>query len=171
MGRGSYVGSNCYFTYTKIGRYCSIASNVKVIVATHPSAQLVSTHPAFFSPRRQAGFTYAGEQRFNEFMMLDESLSVNIGNDVWIGEDVIIMGGIRIGDGAIVGAKALVTKDVEPYTIVGGVPAKKIRNRFDEEAKRFLLDFKWWEKEESWVKDHAPLFIDISTFVETLGKK
>lgn len=68
-----------------------------------------------------------------------------IGNDVWIGYEAVILSGVTIGDGAVVGARAVVTKDVPPYTIVGGVPASKIRRRFSDETISRLLDLKWWE--------------------------
>lgn len=167
LGLGSYIGADCYFCGTEIGRYCSIGYQVKVITATHPSRKFVTTHPAFFSLSRQAGFTYTTEQRFQEHKLLDErnGISVSIGNDVWIGDEVKIMGGVKIHDGAIIGTRALVTKDVPPYTIVGGVPAKIIGKRFNEVEIEFLLKFKWWNKNESWILEHVHLFSDIQQFM------
>ena len=91
--------------------------------------------------------------------MFKERLSIDgrsciIGNDVWIGNDVRIIGGITIGDGAIVGLGAVVTKDVPPYAVVGGVPAKIIRYRFEQDKIEELLRDKWWNKEEEWIKDN-----------------
>jgi acetyltransferase-like isoleucine patch superfamily enzyme len=168
LGRGSYLGANCYFSGTEIGKYCSIGSYVKVITANHPSRNFVTTHPAFFSLSKQAGFTYTTEQRFQEQKLLDEQkgISVSIGNDVWIGEEAIIMGGVKIHNGAIIGARALVTRDIPPYAKVGGVPAKIIGKRFNEDEIEFLLNLKWWDKDESWIIEYAPFFSDIRDFIK-----
>ena len=87
-----------------------------------------------------------------------------IGNDVWIGEDVKILGGVTIGDGALVAAGAVVIRDVPPYTIVGGVPAKVIKSRFEPSQVEFLLKFQWWNKDEDWIKNNVEKFQDITQF-------
>ena len=92
-----------------------------------------------------------------------------IGNDVWIGEDVKIIGGVTIGDGAIVATGATVTKDVPPYAIVGGVPAKVIRYRFDMPTIDFLLKDKWWDKPVDWIKSYAQEFKHIDLYKEKLA--
>ena len=104
--------------------------------------------------------------------MFDELITIKnckksciIGNDVWIYDDVTIMGGVTIGDGAIIAVKALVTKDIPPYTIVGGVPANKIKYRFTPEQIDFLLEFKWWNKDEAWLSEHVNDFKDIEVFI------
>ncbi|WP_169514969.1 CatB-related O-acetyltransferase [Arenibacter latericius] len=167
IGYGSYIGSNCNITKTKIGRFTSIGPKVSCIFGKHPSNTFVSTHPAFFSTSKQAGFTYVNQQLFEEFekpVDEDGKYSISIGNDVWIGEGVSILDGVCIGDGAIVAANALVVKDVPPYTIVGGVPAKPIKKRFSNDEIAFLLEFKWWDKDISWIKANAAQFIDITKF-------
>ena len=83
---------------------------------------------------------------------------MTIGNDVWIGENAVILGGISIGDGAVIGAGAIVTKDVPPYTIVGGVPAKKIRSRFPDDIVKMLLKIQWWNLEEDILKENIYFF-------------
>ena len=85
---------------------------------------------------------------------------------MWIGYNVTILGGVSIGDGAIVAAGAVVTKDVEPYTIVGGVPAKPLKKRFTDEQIEFLLGFKWWEKDREWIKENKDYFLNIENLME-----
>lgn len=91
---------------------------------------------------------------------------IEIGNDVWIGDRVTILDGIRIGDGAIIGSGAVVTKDIEPYTINVGVPAKSIRKRFIEDEIKFLLEFKWWNKDWEWIKINSDKFESIENFID-----
>ena len=166
IGFGTYIGNNTILTKTYVGRYCSIAEDVKVIFGKHPTKKFVSTHPSFYSIYKQSGFTYINNQKFNEMNYLYEDICVDIGNDVWIGEGVRILSGIKIGDGAIIGARALVTKDIEPYSINVGIPAKNIGKRFDDEQIKFLTDFKWWDKGEAWIKNNADLFEDIEKFIK-----
>ena len=163
VGRGTYCADNCEL-YCDIGRFCSIGNDVKVLLGDHPSHTWVSTHPAFFSHRKQAGFTFTDHEKYNELKKAADSHNFAvIGNDVWIGSNVSILQGVTIGDGAIIAAGAVVTHDVEPYSIVGGVPAKKIRMRFTEEEIEFLTAFRWWDKDMEWLKAHAQDFEDIST--------
>ena len=164
MGFGSYMGANCNF-WGKVGRFCSIANNVRVIIGTHPSKNFVSTHPCFYSKHCQAGFTFAKHNSFDEYKYAEGRYNVLVGNDVWIGYGAVIMAGITIGDGAIIAAGAVVTKDVEPYSIVGGVPAKVIRSRFTKEQVDFLLDLKWWSKDETWLRENASKFNNIEAFI------
>lgn len=157
LGYGSYIGSNSSLT-GKIGRFCSISDNVHVVSGRHPTKNFISTHPAFFSPQCQAGFSYSEEQHFEEFRNAEGDYNVVIGNDVWIGFGAIILEGITIGDGAVIAAGAVVIKDVAPYTIVGGVPAKKIGQRFDDEQINKLLSFAWWDRPIDWIKENAKYF-------------
>lgn len=164
IGYGTYIGSHTSLFNTRIGRFCSIASHVKVVESTHPTSRFVSTSPMFFSPKSQSGKTFCKEPKFNELLTVDQRFLV-IGNDVWIGENVIIKGGVRIGDGAVIAMGACVTEDVPPYAIVGGVPAKIIRYRFTEEQIRFLLEFRWWDKPLDWIEQNAEMFDDIEAFM------
>lgn len=163
IGFATYIGQKCLFVNTQIGKYCCIANNVKVIIGKHPTSKFVSIHPAFFSTRRQAGFTYVDKQKFEEIEYIDKEkkISVIIGNDVWIGENVTILGGVTIGDGAIIGANTLVTKNIEPYSINVGMPSKVLRYRFNKEDIDFLEDIKWWDKSEEWIINHKDEFEDI----------
>lgn len=172
IGYGSYIGSDCQIINTAIGRYTSIAPGVKVILGQHPSNTFVSTHPCFYSLRKQSGFTYVSQQLFNEYKWIDKErkISIIIGNDVWIGTNVMIMAGVKIGDGAIIASGAVVNKDVEPYGIYGGVPAKIIRYRFSNEEIKYLLNLKWWDKDENWIKEKANLFLNINNLISELRK-
>jgi acetyltransferase-like isoleucine patch superfamily enzyme len=87
--------------------------------------------------------------------------TVTIGNDVWLGANVIVLDNITIADGAIVAANSVVTKDVPPYAIVGGTPAKLIKYRFDEADIAFLLEYQWWDKDINWLRENLSLFHDI----------
>ena len=165
LGYGSYIGLNsCIFG--KVGRYCSIGGNVNVINGNHPTSDFVSTHPAFFSTFKQAGFTYVSKSCFQELKYADQKMKydVVIGNDVWIGHGVTILGGITIGDGAVIAAGAVVTSNVPAYSIVGGVPAKIIKYRFCQSDIDFLCNFKWWDKSPRWIQENVECFKNIDTF-------
>lgn len=125
-----------------IGKFCSIACGAKFLfTSANHTARSLSTYPfpLFFEAwsLEKARVTEAWDNRGD----------IVVGNDVWIGYEAIIMQGVTIGDGAIIGARAVVTKDVAPYTIVGGVPAKPIRKRFSEEVVAALLRIRWWDWE------------------------
>ncbi len=172
IGYGSYLAERANLSKVSIGRYCSIGPNVNCIFGKHPSNTFVSTHPSFFAQKTPVGYTYTDQQCFEEFAQLHEdNYSITVGNDVWIGANVSLMDGVKIGDGAIVAANALVTKDVEPYTIVGGVPAKEIKKRFTRDQITFLLQFKWWEKDEKWLEENAVHFRNIEDFMQHLKTK
>ena len=170
LGYGSYIGDGGHIVRSRIGKYCSVGSHVKVVAATHPVDTFVSTHPAFYrSP--WSVLSYAPETEFEECPTDADGYYLQVGHDVWIGDRVLIRGGVRIGNGAIVAMGSVVTKDVPPYAIVGGVPAKVIRYRFDAERIEFLEKFAWWDKPESWLKENARLFADPVRFFEELNSR
>lgn len=168
MGYASFTGGHCYFLNTKIGRFCSIGDYVSVVVGQHPTSKYVCNHPAFYSLRKQVGFTYADKQTFEDIKYLDENSKtiVSIGDGVWIGNNAIILNGLTIGEGAIIAAGSVVTKNVAPYEIVGGVPAKKIKDRFTEDQKEFLLKYKLYEKDLSFYQENVKDMEDIETFIQ-----
>ncbi|WP_177161452.1 CatB-related O-acetyltransferase [uncultured Fusobacterium sp.] len=164
IGYGSYIGNESQI-YAKIGKYCSISNDVRIVVGNHPTKKYVSTHPSFFSIRKQAGFTYVQKNSYEEISFAINNYPVLIGNDVWIGNGVKILNGVIIGDGAIIAAGSMVVKNVAPYSIVGGVPAKEIKKRFTDEQIQKLLKIKWWNNSEKWIKEFSKYFNDISLFL------
>lgn len=141
-----------------VGKFCSIAQNVIVDCGFHHETEFVTTYPlnVFFS-------------KLNHIKGHPKSKGhVHIGNDVWIGESTILMGGIIIGDGAVIAAGSVVTKNVDPYEIVGGVPAKPIKKRFTHQQVQQLLKIQWWNWDESKIIANAELLMnkDIQKFID-----
>lgn len=167
IGFMTYVGSYCNIAFTKIGRFSSIGNRVCVIRGRHPSNTFVSTHPSFFSIDNPSTISLVRSNKFNEFKFLDfeNKICIEIGSDCWIGDDVKIIEGVKIGDGAIIGTGALVTKDIPPFAIAVGVPAKIIKYRFTEEQIKRLLSLKWWEKDFEYIKEHSDYFENIDLFL------
>lgn len=132
-----------------IGKYCSIACGTKFIfTSANHTMQSLSTYPfgIFFDEWDLNGSDITKSW--------DNKGDIVIGNDVWIGYEAVIMPGVHIGDGAIIGTRAVVTKDVEPYSIVGGLPAKVIKKRFDPIDIEKLLEIKWWNWKDEKVKEN-----------------
>ncbi|WP_312303500.1 type B chloramphenicol O-acetyltransferase [Chryseobacterium sp.] len=130
-----------------IGSYCSIGTGASFIMCGNQGHRhdWISSFPFF----------YMSEVEFfqNSKDAFELAGDTVIGNDVWIGTEAMVMPGITIGDGAVIGSRALITKDVEPYTIMGGNPAKSIKKRFSEHHIDLLLEMKWWEWDERILKD------------------
>lgn len=173
LGYASYISTNSNFQNVKIGKYCSIGPNIITVHGRHPTRDFVSTHPVFFSLGEQIGFTFAKKQLFDEFPKPygpQDKYTTIIGHDVWIGANVLIIEGVKIGNGAIIASGSVVNRDVPDYCIYGGVPAKKIRNRFELEEIRYLLELKWWDKPKDWVMEHSKYFTDIKLLINNLKK-
>ena len=176
LGYGTELGDKCFLS-ADIGRFSSIGTNCRYINATHPmKAPFVTTNSLFYSTcgkKSPTGKTFATKQIFDEFRFYDKEREIvnKIGSDVWIGIDVILIGGIEIGDGAVVLTKAVVTKDVPPYAIVGGVPAKIIGYRYDKDTIDFLLRTKWWNNNEEWFKENWELMNDIEKLKNYYNRK
>ena len=174
MGLGSYIGPNSILN-ADVGRFSSIGPRVRVINATHPMKEpYVTTSPLFFSldkSKTPLNETFAQEQMIEEFRYIDKErhIDIKIGNDCWVGEGVTFIGGTEVHDGAVILAGAYVVKDVPPYAIVGGIPAKVIGYRYDDETIDFLLYNKWWEKDVAWFKENWKLMTDLNQFKKYFG--
>ena len=133
-----------------IGKFCQIAAGVNFVMngANH-QMNAVSTFPFFIMD--------GWDQKTPDLWEMPQKGDTIVGNDVWIGENAVILPGVKIGDGAIIGMNSVVGSDVPPYTIVAGNPAKKIRQRFDNELIDLLLRFKWWDKEVDEINSLIPL--------------
>lgn len=148
-----------------IGKYCSISKNVTVFLGGNHRKDWVTTYP--FN---------ALSKTFPEATSIEGHPSTNgdvhIGNDVWIGRSVTILSGVEIGDGAIIGTNSLVTKNVGPYEIWGGNPARKIGDRFDDKTKKELLEIKWWEMDETIIRENVELLCaDPAEFIKKFHQK
>lgn len=170
IGFGSYMGKNCKFVKSDIGKYTSIAPEVHIVSGHHPIHEYISTSPVFYSVSYGGKNTFVDKEYYSVYKYADEERErlVCIGNDVWIGEGTRIMEGVTIGNGAVVAAYSVVTKDLEPYGVYAGVPAKLIKYRFEQEVIEKLENFKWWDKDEQWLKNHAEAFRNPSEFMSLL---
>lgn len=166
IGYGTYiVGENGYIHDCKIGRFCSIASNCHIGLGDH-TLDMVSTSPLFYSAHSLLPENFLAQSiPLPEQTISDTKYKVIIGNDVWMGYNVCVKEGVTIGDGAIIGAKSLVTRDIPPYAVAVGTPAKVIKYRFTPEQIQKLLAIKWWDRDLSWIRENLPAFRDIDTFI------
>ena len=165
VGFGTLIGRESHLDNVRIGRFCSIGNNVNIEPYTHP-IDLVSTSLAFYNSINGA-FRPLGQQTTEVAEYLNvKGKACLIGNDVWIGRNVLIKGGVSIGDGAIVAMGAVVTKDIPPYAIVGGVPAHIIKYRFDDKTIEQLLKIQWYDWPLELIEKRKKDFVDISKFID-----
>lgn len=143
-----------------MGAFCSIAKGAQIYLGGEHRTDWLTTYP--FNELWQAGKGISGHPRSKG--------DVVIGNDVWIGIEAIILSGVTIGDGAVVGARAVVTRDVPPYTIVAGNPAANVRQRFDADVINRLLEIAWWEWDDARIDKAVPLMLsdDITAFIDAV---
>jgi acetyltransferase-like isoleucine patch superfamily enzyme len=153
IGEFSYIGHNSNIFRATIGKFCSVSRYVNIGLSSHPS-NFLSTSPIFFSSNNAIGYKWIDKDAYD-----DQPAPIFIGNDVWIGMNATIMGGVNVGNGAIVAAHSVVTKDVPPYAIVAGVPAKIIRYRFDNLLISKLESICWWDMPESVLKKNISIFM------------
>ncbi len=167
LGFGTYVGDHTKLDHTVVGKYSCISHHVTILRGRHPIGKNVSVHPAFYAKNNSTGLFYGNAFDFSEYKYIDKSsdLACKIGNDVWIGYGATILEGVTIGDGAVIASMALVTKDVPPYAVVGGVPASVIKYRFTEDEIMILESTKWWDKDREWIRSHLHAFADIADYL------
>ena len=163
LGDYSYIGKGSILHNTTIGKFSSISDCCVIGLPGHP-INLLSTSPIFTSPSNALKETWVSKRVYNP------SIRVVIGNDVWIGYGVFVLNNVTIGDGAIVAAGAVVTKDVPPYAIVGGVPARIIKYRFPESKVSKLLRLQWWDMPYEEIKNHLDLFTEPDVDIDSLIK-
>jgi acetyltransferase-like isoleucine patch superfamily enzyme len=138
LGDFTYVSNDSCINNVDIGKFCSIGPGVRTGMGIHPT-DMVSTHPIFYSTLGQAGVTAVKQNFFHE------SRRTHVGSDVWIGANVVIHDGVVVGDGAVIASGSVVNKDIKPYSVVGGVPAKIIKYRFNDKIIDKLLREAWWD--------------------------
>lgn len=163
IGPYSYIGRGTHLVCASLGRFCSVAGDVRIGMGTH-TLRYLSTSPIFTEAINGTGCRWVSQSLETPYK------PVLIGNDVWIGERAMILGGVNIGHGSVIAAGAVVTRDVPPYAIVGGVPAKIIRYRFSNDMVQALLDFEWWNLPESVIKSHLDLFQSESIDMDALSR-
>ncbi|RVD61446.1 antibiotic acetyltransferase [Mesorhizobium sp. M2D.F.Ca.ET.185.01.1.1] len=140
VGDFSYFERHSEAIYTTIGKFCSIAANSRINALEHPIERLTQ-HKVGYRPNEY--FRWLGVDA--AFRARRQAKSVSIGHDVWIGHGAVVMPGVVIGNGAVIGANAVVTHDVAPYTIVAGVPAKPLRQRFSADVAARIDSLAWWD--------------------------
>jgi len=167
IGRHAYISDSSVLLRAKIGGFCSIGGRVNVGLWRHPTSEFISTYPAFFSTNNiGCRESFVCTQVFDE-----EPRETVVGNDVWIGRDVIIPGGVKINDGAIIAAGSVVVKDVPSFGIVGGNPARLLKYRFPQQVRELLSAISWWNWSDDKIKQFAAAgaFRNIESFTNVIG--
>jgi phosphonate metabolism protein (transferase hexapeptide repeat family) len=163
MGAYSYIVNDASATYADIGRFCSIARDARINPGNHPTWKAALHH---FTYRSRS--YHLGDEDDREFFEWRRAHRCTLGHDVWIGHGATVLPGVTVGTGAVVGAGAVVSKDVAPFTIVGGVPSKPIRERFPKAVCDGLLQLAWWDWEHDRLAGALEDFrhLDAEAFVE-----
>ncbi len=160
----SYTSENCQIIHSTIKKFVNIASYVRLNPSPHPMSWASQHHMQY--RREMFGFGIDDE----DFFDWRKERRVEIGNDVWLGHNVVIMGDVNIGNGAVIGSSAVVTKDIPPFAIAVGNPAKVIRYRFDEDTINALQSIAWWDWDYEKIKDSIDDFKSIELFIKKYKK-
>jgi len=166
VGDYTYFAGDTSAVYCKIGKFCSIASHVRINPGNHPQWRVMQHHCTY--RRVQYGFDIKDDE---EFFQWRRNHNVEIGNDVWLGHGVIVMPGIKIGTGAVVGSGAVVTKDIPPYAVSVGVPAKVVKKRFADDIIEKIIATKWWDWDRKTLEDRFRDFLEINIFLEKYAEE
>lgn len=158
VGSHTYIQKKSRIFNASIGKFCSIGSNVSIGPGKH-KLDGISLHPAFYLKNTPLAKTFADKDLYIPYS------KTIIGNDVWIGENVVVLDGVQIGNGAVLAAGAIVTENVPNYAIVGGVPAKIIKMRFDQDTIKAILASEWWNLSDDQLYQKKHLFFDLSKFL------
>ena len=163
LDRHSFCGYDCDIAHAEIGSFTSIANNVVLGGGRHPM-EWVGMSPVFYEGRDSVKAKFSTRSRA-------PNLQVKVGHDVWIGRSAIVLPGVEVGDGAVIGAGAVVTKSVPPYAIVAGNPARLIRYRFNELLVKRLLASQWWSYKDADLHRLGPYFNDVNKFLEIIERE
>lgn len=163
VGRYTYFAADSAIVNCRVGAFSSIGPEIRVSLGRHPTRDYVSTYPSFYTQHGAGSIDLGVNTDFKEH------LPIVIGNDVLISARCLILDGVTVGDGAIIGAGAVVSVDVPAYTVVAGVPARVVRQRFTDEQITFLQNLKWWERDVGWIREYAPLFRDINLLMKAVS--
>ncbi|QGH36708.1 acetyltransferase [Gracilibacillus salitolerans] len=166
IGEYSYTAGDAQIIYATIGKFCSIASHVRINPGNHPTWRVTQHHATY----RMARYGFSDEDD-HEFFDWRRSHPVHIGHDVWIGHNAVIMPGVTVGNGAVIGTGAIVTKDVDPYTMVAGVPAKWIKDRFSAEEAAQLQEIAWWDWSREVLEERFQDLNNMARFLTKYGAK
>lgn len=164
FGDYSYTAGDVSIIYADVGKFCSIASHSRINPGNHPMWRVTQHHMTY--RKKQYGFAEADDDEFFDWRREHRCV---VGHDVWLGHGAIIMPGVTVGNGAVVGSGAVVTKDVGPYEIVGGVPAKLIRRRFPEDISAKLQQIAWWDWDRATLEARFDELLNLDSFIEKYG--
>lgn len=161
MGDYSYLAGNVNMVWTTVGKFCSIAAYTRINPGNHPTWRVTTSHCTY--RRRQYGLDTVDDE---EFFAWRKAHPCAIGNDVWIGHNVTVLAGVNIGTGACIGAGAVVTKDIPPYAIAVGVPARVIKYRFKPAVIERLLESEYWDWDRETLERNFADLRDLDTFLD-----
>ena len=161
FGDYSYTAGDVSIVYADIGKFCSIASHVRINPGNHPMWRVTQHHSTY--RRKMYGFDSEDDAEFFEWR---REHRCTVGHDVWMGHAAIVMPGVSIGTGAVIGSGAVVTKDIEPYQIAVGVPARPIKQRFPDHVAAKLLDIAWWDWDRETLEERFEELLDLESFLK-----
>ncbi len=164
IGDYSYDDGDVSVFYSEIGKFCSIANRVRINPGNHPQDRVTQHHMTY--RRKQFGLDAQDDEEFFDWRRAHPCV---IGHDVWIGHAAVVLPGVRIGNGAVIGAAAVVTKDVEPYQVVVGVPARPVRSRFSDDVIQGILRSEWWNWDRRELEERWRDLCSVDAFLEKYG--